>query len=125
MTRCIHVAGKRRVICAGDLNKRITLQNRAIVPPIFGSSDFSESFDAGNDRWAAIKTVKGKTIFDGLNQRDREVTHEVFIRYDSTVTAETWISYNSRRFDIIDVEDFEERHEFMRLLCTDKMTSSV
>lgn len=125
MTICIHVSGKRRVVCAGDLNKRITLQGRSITPPIFGSADFTETFAAGNERWAAINTIAGKTIFDGMNQKDVALTHEIFIRYDATVTAETWILYNGRRFDIAAVEDMEERHEWMRLLCTDKMTSTV
>jgi SPP1 family predicted phage head-tail adaptor len=122
---CVRVGGRHRVVCAGDLNKRISIQNRAIVPPVSGTPDFTETFSGSIDRWAAIQTVKGKTIFDGLNQRDREVTHEVFIRYESGVTSESWIIYNSRRFDIIDVEDLEERHEFLRILCTDKLGSAL
>lgn len=125
MTACEHVLGARRVVCAGDLNKRITLQGRSITAPVAGSPDFTETFAAGTERWAAIKTVAGKTFFDGVNQRDREVTHQFVIRYDSSVTAETWISYNSRRFDIMAVEDLDERHEFMMLWCTDKATSGI
>jgi SPP1 family predicted phage head-tail adaptor len=109
----------------GDLNQRITLQDRDIVPPIFGGPDFIEDFTEDNERWAAIQTVHGKTFFDGVNQRDVNLTHEIFIRYDSTVTAETWILYNSRRFDIVSVEDLDEQHEFMRLLCIDKGTSQL
>lgn len=122
---CQAVGNRRRVVCAGDLNQRITLQNRDIAPPIFGDSDFSETFSGDSDRWAAIQTVTGKTFFDSVNSVDVNITHEVYIRYDSTVTAETWILYNSRRLDIMAVEDLEERNEFMKLTCVDKGISQV
>jgi SPP1 family predicted phage head-tail adaptor len=109
----------------GDLNQRITLQDRDIVPPIFGDADFDEDFSADNERWASIQTVHGKTFFDGVNQRDVNLTHEIFIRYDATVTAETWILYDGRRFDIVAVEDLDEQHTFMRLQCIDKGSSAV
>lgn len=125
MTCRSRVGGKRRKVCVGDLNQRITLQNRDIVPPIFENPDFTEDFTADDEVWASIQTVHGKTFFDGVNQRDVNLTHEIFIRYDATVTAETWILYDSRRFDIITVEDLDEQHEFMRLLCIDKGTSHV
>jgi len=125
MSSCQRVSGKRRVVCAGDLNKRITIHGRSITPPVFGSADFTETFATGVNRWAAINTIAGKTVFDGVNQKDVALTHEIFIRYDSTVTAEAWILYNSRRFDIVAVEDLEERHQFQRLLCIDKMASTL
>lgn len=125
MTQCVRVGGRRRIVCAGDLNKRITIENRAIVPPVSGSVDFTESFSSPIDRFAAIQTTKGKTIFDGVNQRDREVSHEIFMRYESGITSESWIRYQGRRLDIIEVEDLDERHEFLRILCTDKLARTV
>lgn len=125
MTCRSRVGNRRRKVCVGDLNQRITLQDRDIVPPIFGDADFTEDFTEDNDCWAAIQTVHGKTFFDGVNQRDVNLTHEIFIRYDATVTAETWILYDSRRFDIVSVEDLDEQHTFMRLMCVDKGTSQV
>lgn|SRR5512139_1880929 len=103
-------------VTTGELNKQVTLQNRAIVPPIFGSADFDESFSTTATVWASIKTKAGKTIFDGVNQ-DVRITHEIIIRYDSTVTAETWIEFEGKKIDIVQVEDINEEHAFLRLLC--------
>ena len=125
MTRCVKVGGRRRHLCPGDLDKRITLQNRDIVPPLFGVTDFTHAFTADSGRWANIQTITGKTMFDGVNQKDVALTHEMFVRYDLRITAETWILYDGRRFDIVAVEDLEERHEWQRLLCIDKGKSTV
>jgi len=125
MSRCVHVGNKRRVVCAGDLIHSITIENRAITPPVAGSVDFTETFSTSSTVLAAIQTVKGKTFFDGVNQRDQEVTHEFYVRYDAAVTAQSWVKYNNRRFDILDVEDFDERNEWMKLICTDKAARTI
>ena len=123
--RCSRVGGRHRRVCAGDLNKLVTVQNRAIEAPDWNSPDFDEQFNTDGTAWAAIETVTGKTFFDSVNQRDQTVTHEIYIRYDSTVTSESWLLYDSRRFDILAVEDMEERNEFLKLTCVDKGVSKV
>ena len=110
----------RRKICIGDLNARICLQKRTLTEPTFGQAEFGEDFEGESEVWAAIRTTAGKVFFDGVN-RDVNVTHEVFIRYDPTVTTETWVELrDGRRLDIVNVENLEERHEYLRLLCTDR-----
>lgn len=109
----------RRIVCAGDLSSLVTLQNRDIVEPIFGETDFAEEFSGDSKVWAKVVTVAGKTFFDQVNA-DVALTHEITIRYDPTVTAETWVQAESRRFDIVSVEDLEERHEFMLLRCVER-----
>lgn len=126
MTTCTRTPGRRRSACIGAMDRQITLQARNITPPPFGSVDFDEAFSGGNAVWAAVKTVRGKTFFDEVNTVDREVTHEVTIRYDATVDAEVWILLDDgRRLDILRVEDLDERHEYMILTCTDKGASKV
>jgi SPP1 family predicted phage head-tail adaptor len=102
----------------------ITLQNRAITPPVFDGIDFSETFTDAAEVWALINTISGKTFFDGVGT-EINITHEIYIRYDSTVTSETWIEFNGRRFDILQTEDLEERNEFMRLTCTDRGSNTA
>jgi len=122
---CTRIGGRRRVVCAGDLDKQVVIQNRAIVAPDWNSPDFDETFSGDVTVWANIQTVTGKTFFDSVNQRDTTVTHELLIRYDSTVTSESWILYDSRRFDILAVENLEERDEYLKLTCVDKGASKV
>lgn len=119
MPRCIKIQRKKRQICLGDMDKQILLQDRGIGEPFFGSVDFTEDFTTNDKVWAAINTVSGKTFFDG-GGTDINITHEFYTRYDASVTAETWIEFESRRFDILDAEDLEERHEYMKLICAER-----
>ena len=66
-----------------------------------------------------MKTVAGKVFFDGVNV-DVAVSHEILVRYDPSVTSETWILLkDGRRLDVVNVEDLEGRHEYLRLLCNE------
>jgi len=103
--------------------KPITLQDRNIVPPPFGSPDFGENFDGDNTVQAIIKTIRGKTFFDGVGT-ETPITHEICIEYDAdnnvtddTVTAETWILFNNKRIDILAVENCCEEDEVLILTC--------
>lgn len=109
-----------RKVCIGDLQHRVLLQDRGIGEPLFAETEFTESFDGDKEVWAKVRTVSGKTIFDGVNQVDVALTHEVTIRYDSTVSSETWIRLGDRRLDIIDAEDLDERNEWLLLRCTER-----
>lgn len=119
MAKCVKIRRKTRKICIGDLNKEIKIQDRAIAEPLFNTVDFDETFTDNATVWASVNTVSGKTFFDGVNS-DVNITHEIFIRYDVTVTTESWVELSGRRIDILKVEDLEERNEFMRLICTER-----
>lgn len=119
MARCTRIRRKKRRVCIGDLNEEIVLQNRNLTAPAFQAVDFEEEFEDNGDAYAAIDTVTGKTFFDGVNT-DSPVTHEIYIVFDTTVTAQSWVEFDSRRIDILKVENFEERNEFMLLTCVER-----
>lgn len=103
----------------------ITLQNRAIVAPIFGSSDFDESFTGDQVVKAVIVTERGKTLFDGVNT-DIPVTHKLYIGYLAGVTSETWVLLSDgRRLDIVDVENKNEQNKCLILRCKERGTSEA
>ncbi len=124
MPKCIRIQRKKRHVCVGDMNTRIILQDRNIKAPVFGDPDFDETFSNAATVWALVNTVSGKTFFDGVNT-DVNITHEIFIRYDATVTAETWVELDNQRIDILRVEDFEQRSEFMKLICTERGVNTL
>jgi len=99
--------------------KTITLQNRDIAPPVFGKSDFDESFSGDQDVQAIVKTIRGKTFFDGVSA-ERLITHEMRVSYLAGVTAETWILFKGRRVDILAVENCCENDEVLILTCSDR-----
>jgi len=109
--------GRRRV-GVGDMDRRITLQRRRITEPVFGESGYGEDFEPTINVWAAVYTTTGKVLFDGVGQ-DIAITHEVLIRFVPDITSETWIELeDGGRLDVAKPENYDERGEFLRLLCT-------
>lgn len=119
MPVCKKIRTKNQRVCTGDLKWRVILQNRNIKPPAFGSVDFDETFTTSQTVWAAIETKTGDTLFDGVDT-DNKVTHVFYIRFKATVTSETWISFDGRRFDILNVESLDERKKYLKLTCIDR-----
>ena len=126
MPRCQFIKRKIRKVCIGDLGSKITLENRNIEAPEFNIVDFDEVFtESVPDVWAMIETVRGKTFFDGVNT-EKDITHLIYIMFDSAVTAETWVKFSDgRRLDILDVENLDERSEYMLLHCQDLGTKEA
>lgn len=116
MSKCVKLQRKHRQVCLGDLNTEIVLQSRTITPPTV-TVDFAETFAGIATVWAKVDTVRGRTEFDGADI-ERTVTHDFTIRYIAGIDTETWVLLENNRYDIVRVEDFEERHEFLRLMCT-------
>ena len=107
----------RRDSSIGDLNTRIILHDRDIRTPLFEQTDFTEKFSKSVEVWANARTASGQTLFTDVNV-DVALTHIIIIRFDSTVTSQTWIELDGKNIKIVNVEDLDERHEFLRLKCT-------
>jgi len=104
-------------ICIGDLDRRIVLQLRKIKPPEADGIDYNETNIVEQSWWASIETVSGTTVFDG-NNIEQVVTHNFYIRYLPGLTFESWVLFEGKRYRIIDVVDYNERHEFYVLRCS-------
>lgn len=124
MAKCQKIKRKKRQVCIGDMSEEIILQDRAIGEPLFGNVDFGEDFTTNATVWASIESVAGETFFDGVNT-ETNITHRFYIRYDASVTAETWVEYDSRRFDILAVEDYDGRKMFMKLTCAERGANTI
>lgn len=121
MPICQPIQKKRRNVKIGDMEDEIILENRAIQPPEADKVDFEEEFIAPNPPvWAMVETVRGKTFFDGVST-EKDITHWVYINFDVTVTAETWVKLiDGRRLNILRVENLDERSDYMLLHCDDR-----
>ncbi len=131
MPKCKKIRGQRRRVCIGDLNKLVTINNRVLQAPKGQSPDYTLLFTEDTtinpgigdlnegEVFAMIKTVNGETIFDG-NNIERDVTHHVYIVWGADVTAEDWITFENDRYDVLNVEDLDEEHEFLLLRCTNR-----
>jgi len=104
--------------------KEITLQDRDIAAPLFGTPDFGETFSGDQVVKALIKTIRGKTFFDGV-ATETPITHEMRIDYLAGVTAETWILFKGRRIDILSVANCCENDEILVLTCSERGTAEA
>ncbi len=123
MPQCINIKKKKRQICIGDMHDQIILSSRALTPPNSGGVDFTEEFTPKVTIWSMVNTVAGETIFDGTGI-EFSVTHRIYIRFLTGVTAEDWIEFDGERLDVLDVEDLDERHTFMLLRCGNRGTTA-
>lgn len=103
----------------------ITIQNRDIDPPPYGSPDYNELFTNDTPVQALISTERGKTLFDGVSI-DNPITHKICIAYIPGVTAQSWVLLaNGSRLNILDVENCCEKDEKLILRCTDRGTGQA
>ena len=121
--------GRNKVkVAIGNLDSRISIHDKSITPPLFGSSDYVTKF-SGKKVWALVNSVSGRTIFNGVDQ-DINVTHDIYVRFDTTISAQNIVELGPNEYvDVLDVEDFENRHRFLKLTCvalgaTDKLAAS-
>lgn len=125
MSVCVRIRGKRHYLCLGDLDREIYLTNRSITPPVFGSTDFLETFvDNSETTWTLIEHVEGKTHFDGV-ETETPITHHFFIEYDEAIDddqSEWWILFEGKYFDILRMIDLDLRHEWIKLICVERGT---
>ncbi len=118
MPKCVKIRRKHRQVCIGDLRDEVTLQDRALTPSNT-SVDANEVFTENAIVFAMVETSQGETSFGGTDT-EQDVTHKFTIRFLDGITAETWVNFNGDRFDILDTQDYEERHEYLVLRCTNR-----
>lgn len=119
MPVCRKIKSIKRQICIGDLKDRIELSIRSQVSKNDGKIKSVMDFTALATVWAKVTTTRGSQLFDGVEISD-PFTHQIEIRYRDDVDAEKWIDFKGNRYDIVDVQDYDERHDFLLLLCKKK-----
>lgn len=117
MPKCVKISRKKRTVCAGDMRDTIIIETRVITAPQSGSVDFSETFTNTETVWALIETRSGIQEFADVNL-DARASHLIYIRFIADVTFQNWLTFKGKRYEILDVENLEERDEFYLLRCS-------
>lgn len=116
MAECIKVRIKHRSLCAGDLDRKITIMNRTLETTEDATTDSVNKFKKEKDVWAALRTTKGKDMFFATNL-DIGVTHVFYTRHFEWLTSRQWICYGGKKYDIVEVENLDERSEWSASFC--------
>jgi head-tail adaptor len=124
MKQCSPIANKRRGVCSGNLTEYIKIFFPTLTAPDAGV-DFSKPKTTIIETWAMIATTRGSELFDGSSLTNA-YTHIFYIRNPGvSITSECWIEHNSLNFKIVDIENMEERGEFLTLRCSRKGDTSL
>jgi SPP1 family predicted phage head-tail adaptor len=102
------------MICARELNKRITFQSQSSTQDSFG-----QPVDTWSDVatvWAGIITTGGKEFY-AAQKLHAETTAVMKIRYRTDLLPTMRIKYGSRYFDILAINDVDEGHREMLITC--------
>lgn len=119
MATCVKLVRKKTQVCIGSLNKKIDIFTRVLTSPLDPTNsdvDYDETFTLLANVWSMIATPKGQTIFDAIGT-EKTISDLFYIRHIAELTAENWIVFNSNRYDIILVRDYEQNNLFQELSC--------
>jgi len=103
--------------CLGDMIHRIDIYDRTIKAPTDDTGNYSLSFKKKITVWGSIESVGGIVVFDSVNI-ERVVSHRLMIRYLPFLTQEHWIWYDSKYYDIVQIENLNEEKRYQILYCS-------
>lgn len=124
MSDCVRLRSKTTSICAGSLNKAVSLKVRSITPAPGGSVDYTETMVTLADTYAMIETPNAHKIFDGVSPVGSPISHVFYIRYRSDVTNETFILFDSVYYDILQITNLNAENRYLKLDTTRSGPSS-
>jgi SPP1 family predicted phage head-tail adaptor len=102
------------VVAAGKLGHRIELHSASETSDDYG--DVLESWSSYATVWARVMPLQGRELLLA-QQVNAELTHQVEIRYNSTVTTTHRVILGSRTLEIVSIINEDERNKNMIMLC--------
>lgn len=103
---------------AGKLRNKFTLQTSTESRDVVGG--VTQTWANTATVWGSIKQTQGVETND--SERITQVaTHEVKIRYYSSLTPTHRLLFGSRIFSIISINDLNERNRTMVLMCKEEL----
>lgn len=115
MTECKPIKIPHRGICAGSLDRRVSILKRDLLAPVT-DENFGQGFTLLKKVWAGLKTTQGRASFYSTNTEE-SVTHIFYVRWFDTITGNLWVNHKGENYDIIEVENIDQRSEFAALYC--------
>ncbi|OQY26233.1 MAG: hypothetical protein B6244_14135 [Candidatus Cloacimonetes bacterium 4572_55] len=97
----------------GRLRHRLALQVETQSQGATG--EVASSYATDTTVWGALSPVSGREM-EQARQISEEITYKAVIRYYSSLTTEYRILYDSRVFEIANIQNFNERNIYQILL---------
>lgn len=103
---------------AGDLTRRITIQQRATTRDTFGQQ--TTTWTDLLSCWAQIEPMSGRELITA-QAVNSEITHTVTILYRSQIKPAMRVVYQGRIFNIVSVTDQNSDHVITQMTCSEGM----
>jgi SPP1 family predicted phage head-tail adaptor len=103
-----------RPVRAGDLDQRVTLQNRVTVPD--GGGGYETSWSDTGTIWAKVEPL-GAAESLVAQQSESIVRYQIWVRWRPDLAADMRLIWRGKTFDIVGVADAGPRVETVRLDC--------
>lgn len=102
---------------AGELRRRVTIQQRAATQDTFGGQSTSWT-DWQTNVPCAIQPLAGRELM-AARAVNAETTHMIDMRYMPGLTAAMRILYGTRVFNIVSVVNVEERNREHQIMASE------
>ena len=93
-------------VCAGDLDRRITIESRTVGQSATG--DTTETWATFATVWASKRDLRGREYFEA-RQDQAEVTTEFKIRHLAGLKREMRIQFDGETYDIMHIAEIGRR----------------
>jgi len=115
------------MVAAGDLREQATVRLRSIAAPAADGVDAQILMQDAKTVWVMAVTDSGSEFFDGVNL-SHAYTHKFFMRFipntvfprSGRMSPQERITYKGREFQVVDVENLEERDEFLQVKAVER-----
>ena len=101
----------------GKLRHRIEIQSYTTVRE--GGQNV-KTWSTRETLWAWVRPMSGREKMNA-QQVAAEITHKILIRYYDSLAPTNRIKFGGRYFDINFIADYDEKNEFMEIMCTEKI----
>ena len=96
----------------GSLRHRLALQSPTSTQADTG--EVTNTYATSTTVWGSMSPLSGREL-EAAHQINEVIEYKSVIRYNSSVTTEWRISFDSRTFEIIHIADWEERNIYQSL----------
>jgi len=115
----MNLSDLKRCMAASAMNRRIIIQQLGTPSIITTDNGFDiENWVSYTTVWAAPVNLSGREYFAAMAVQ-AEKTTEFVVRYKAGITTDMRISFNSKYFNIISIDDVDYGHAFMVLRATE------
>jgi SPP1 family predicted phage head-tail adaptor len=102
---------------ATELRHRVAIQT--LDQTTDNEGGFTSEWTTASEAWAAVLPIRAAQVFE-FRSVNVDATHVVKLRGEVAISEGQRILFDDREFDVLTVEDFQERGIYKWVVCNEK-----